>query len=228
MIKLSAEAIIFDLDGTMWDAVDGILFTWNMVVAKHPECGRGAISAQELGGCLGLPMTAIAQRLFPGLEPEKHQTLLDECCALENAYLSEHGGKLYPRLEETLLELKKSYRLFVVSNCQKGYIESFIKAHGLEKCFDDIECWGNNLLPKGENNKLIMKRNNVTRAVYVGDTAGDEESARLAGIPFVFAEYGFGEAAAPDYVLTEFAGLPKVMENISFKEETDYGKEDIK
>lgn len=216
MEKIKAEAILFDLDGTMWNAVDGILRTWNEVVAKHPECRKGPISGEELSGCLGLPMTTIAERLFPGTTPGEQQVLMDECCELENVYLSVHGGILYPKLEQTLLELKKSYRLFVVSNCQKGYIESFIKAHGLEKCFDDIECWGNNLLPKGENNKLIMKRNHVTRAVYVGDTAGDEESARVAGIPFVWASYGFGRAAAPDYVLPEFAKLPEIMERVCF------------
>lgn len=213
---MKAEAILFDLDGTMWNAVDGILRTWNEVVANHPECGRDLISEEELRGCFGLPMTEIAVRLFPKATKQQQETLMDECCALENAYLSEHGGVLYPNLEETLLTLKKDYKLFVVSNCQKGYIESFIKAHQLEKCFDDIECWGNNFLPKGENNKLIMKRNNVTRAVYVGDTTGDEESARVAGIPFVYASYGFGEAKEPDFVLTEFAGLPKIMEKIFF------------
>jgi len=211
---MKAEAIIFDLDGTMWDAVGGILLTWNQVVANHPECRTKPISQEELSGCLGLPMTEIANRLFPNATQEEQQMLMDECCALENKYLSEHGGILYPKLEETLLALKKDYKLFVVSNCQQGYIESFIKAHRMEKCFDDIECWGNNLLPKGENNKLIMKRNNVTKAVYVGDTAGDEESARVAGIPFVYASYGFGEAKAPDYILPEFARLPEVMKGI--------------
>lgn len=208
------EAVIFDLDGTMWDALDGIRMTWNQVVANHPEYRKDPISSEELEGCLGLPMTDIAVKLFPNTTAEQQQKLMDECCALENAYLSEHGGVLYPKLEETLTELKKNYKLFVVSNCQQGYIESFIKAHRLAGCFDDIECWGNNLLPKGENNKLIMKRNGVTKAVYVGDTAGDEESARVAGIPFIFAKYGFGEPKAPDYVLEEFAKLPALMQQI--------------
>jgi phosphoglycolate phosphatase len=84
----------------------------------------------------------------------------------------------------------------------------------LSACFDDIECWGNNKLPKGENNKLIMARNNVTKAVYVGDTAGDEQSARDAGIPFIFATYGFGKAVNPDYELDEFSKLPELMKNI--------------
>ena len=59
-----------------------------------------------------------------------------------------------------------------------------------------------------------MKRNGVTKAVYVGDTAGDEESARVAGIPFIFAKYGFGEAKAPDYLLEEFSQLPELMKQI--------------
>jgi len=208
------EAIIFDLDGTMWNALDEICHAWNQVVAKHSEYRKEPITFEELEGCLGLPMNDIAAKLFSGTTPEQQQALMDECCEVENAYLSEHGAVLYPALEETLMELKKKYKLFVVSNCQQGYIESFIKAHKLAKCFDDIECWGNNLLPKGENNKLIMERNQVTRAVYVGDTAGDEESARVAGIPFIYAEYGFGEAKAPDYKLEAFSKLPELMEKI--------------
>ena len=37
-----------------------------------------------------------------------------------------------------------------------------------------------------------MERNRITSAAYVGDTQGDLEAARLAGIPFVWAAYGFG------------------------------------
>lgn len=208
------EAILFDLDGTMWDALEAIRLTWNQVVANHPECRKGPISAEELAGCLGLPMTEIAGRLFPGRSPAQQEALMDECCELENAYLRRHGAILYPDLEETLLALKKEYKLFVVSNCQRGYIESFIEAHRLSACFDDIECWGNNQLPKGENNKLIMKRNHVTKAVYVGDTAGDEESARIAGIPFIFAAYGFGKAVSPDYTIRKFSELPRLMAEV--------------
>ena len=107
------EAVIFDLDGTMWDALDGIRMTWNQVVANHPEYRKDPISSEELEGCLGLPMTDIAVKLFPNTTAEQQQKLMDECCALENAYLSEHGGVLYPKLEETLTELKKNYKLFV-------------------------------------------------------------------------------------------------------------------
>jgi phosphoglycolate phosphatase len=208
------EAIIFDLDGTMWDAVEGICYSWNLVISKHPEVRKELLTPGELGGYLGLPMTEIANRAFKSATDEEKQLIMDECCKVENDYLYEHGGTLYPKLEQTLLELKKKYKLFVVSNCQQGYIESFIHAHKLSACFDDIECWGNNKLPKGENNKLIMKRNNVAKAVYVGDTAGDEQSARDANIPFIFATYGFGQAINPDYRLDSFEQLPQLMETV--------------
>ena len=209
------QAMIFDLDGTMWDATDGILKTWNEVIASHPECKRDLLTVEELGGYLGLPMTEIANRMFPHNTEAEKELLLDECCERENAYLGEHGGILYPKLEETLTILHENYKLFVVSNCQSGYIESFLKAHKLERYFDDIQCWGDNKVPKGENNKVIMERNGVTRAVYVGDTSRDEQSARVAGIPFVYAAYGFGKAVAPDYTVQAFEELPKLMETVN-------------
>ncbi len=208
------EAIIFDLDGTLWNSENEVCMAWNQVVSRYPQVRQELITKEELSSCFGLPMTEIAKKLFPKADDKTQQEIMDECCKVENEYLSEHGAVLYPKLEETLMELKKDYKLLVVSNCQSGYIESFIKAHKLSHCFDDIECWGNNLLPKGENNKLIMKRNNITNAVYVGDTTGDEQSARVAGIPFIFAEYGFGEAVTPDYRIKEFSELVEVMRTL--------------
>lgn len=205
------EAVIFDLDGTMWDALEEICHTWNIVVANHPELRSEPIAFDEMSGCLGLPMTKIAERLFPAAGENERALLMEECCRVENEYLYEHGAKLYPGLYDTLMELKKNYRLFVVSNCQSGYIESFMHAHGLEDCFDDTQCWGDNKVSKGENNRLIMARNNIKYAVYVGDTAGDEQSAREAGIPFIFAAYGFGEAVSPDYTINSFAELVEIM-----------------
>lgn len=205
------EAVIFDLDGTLWDATEGILNTWNDVIAAHPESQRGKIGMEELSAYLGLPMTEIADRMFPACTAEQKQLFMDECCEQENVWLGRNGGKLYPKLISTLQELKKEYRLFIVSNCQKGYIESFLQAHKAKELFDDILCWGDTLLSKGENNKLIMLRNGITKAVYVGDTAGDENSARVAQIPFIFASYGFGDAVAPDYILQSFADLPKIL-----------------
>lgn len=199
-IKEKYDSIIFDLDGTLWDSSKPICEAWNIILDKHPEIVREPITIAELGGCMGLPMYDIAAKLFPLEKSEVRNALMDELCIFENGYLEKTGGVLFPKLKETLEQLKKKYRLFIVSNCQDGYIEAFLKAHNFTDIFEDTECWGRTRAPKGVSNKILIERNNLNNPVYIGDTAGDAQSAKDAGIDFIYAAYGFGEVAACDYV----------------------------
>lgn len=149
---------------------------------------------------MGLPMYDIAAKLFPDEKEEVRNALMDELCEFENGYLEKMGGVLFPGLEATLKELKTKYPLYIVSNCQDGYIEAFIKAHKLEKYFSDTECWGRTRAPKAVSNRTLIERNNLSNPVYVGDTAGDANAAREAEIDFIYAEYGFGEVEPSLYV----------------------------
>jgi phosphoglycolate phosphatase len=200
------EGIIFDLDGTLWNSTEEICSTWSQVLSKYKDI-NAEITVEKLNDCMGLQMEQIAERLFPQVDQKTQLKLMQECCDLENIYLAKHGGTLYPQLEETLAKLAEHHKLFIVSNCQDGYIQSFFTAHKLEKYFVDFESAGKTGLPKGENNKLIIKRNQLKNAVYVGDTLGDVKSAIDAGIPFVYARYGFGDVKVYDYVIDQFAEL---------------------
>lgn len=204
------EAIIFDLDGTLWDSRKEIQKTWNMAIQQNGNV-RELIGFEELSGCLGLPMDEIARKLFSDCDENIQKKIMDDCCVLENDYLYEHGATLFPKLEDTLGKLKEKYRLFIVSNCQSGYIEAFLNAHKLSQYFDDIECWGNTGKFKGANNILLMERNKITKAIYVGDTSGDEQSAREAKIPFVYCKYGFGKAENPDFEIDTFEELLNIL-----------------
>ncbi|MNC58677.1 Phosphoglycolate phosphatase [compost metagenome] len=126
---------------------------------------------------------------------------------MECVCLAEQGGRLFEQLEEVLKVLSAKYKLFIVSNCQAGYIEAFYKYHQLQKYFADFENPGRTGLSKGENIKLVMERNNLKNPVYVGDTEKDLKAARDAGIPFVFASYGFGEVSDYEYIIHSFEGL---------------------
>ncbi len=203
------DSIIFDLDGTLWNATEGIKDTWNEVLKKYPNI-REPITIEELESCMGLLLDDISRRLFPNESAEMQHKLITECCELENKVLAEKGGILFPKVRETLSELKKKYRLFVVSNCQSGYIEAFYKGNNMAEYFEDFECAGNTGKSKGENNKLVIERNNLKNPVYVGDTQGDLQSAVDANIPFVFAEYGFGNVDRYDYKIEKFADLLKI------------------
>lgn len=203
---MTADGILFDLDGTLWDSTSEILKTWQIVLDRHPNV-RGPITMEELRGLMGLPMNVIASRLFPGLGEEEQMALMRECCQEENDYLRQHGGRLFDGVEETLLELKKRYKLCIVSNCQKGYIEAFLTAHQLWDVFDDYLSFGETGLTKGENNRQVIARNGFENPVYVGDTQGDLQSAIDAGIPFVFCRYGFGQVTHFDETIDSFRQL---------------------
>ena len=195
------DAIIFDMDGTLWDSAANVALAWNEAV------GREMFTENDIKGVMGLTMTTIAERLFPNETEEKRQEFLERCCACENKYLRAYGGKLYPNTENTLKKLSERYRLFIVSNCQEGYIEAFWEHYGLGGLFEDKLCWGDNRLEKWENIRLIIERNGLRDAVYVGDTQGDCDSAYRAGARFAHAAYGFGTVDRCDYKLNDISDL---------------------
>jgi phosphoglycolate phosphatase len=103
------------------------------------------------------------------------------------------------------------YHLYIVSNCQKGYIEAFLEYYKLWDLVEDIECYGNNDLPKGDNIALIVERNSLETAVYVGDIQGDYDSSCKAGVKFIHAAYGYGTINVPVPEIHAFEELPDVV-----------------
>ena len=203
---MECDGILFDLDGTLWDSVDGILKTWNQVIENH-NWFRPAITRQEQESVMGMQMDEIARKLFPGYPFPQQMEYMDECMELENAYLRVHGGILYPEVEETLKALQEKHKLCIVSNCQKGYIEAFLAAHHLESYFCDHLSFGDTGRTKGENNREIIARNGFRQPVYVGDTQGDYDASRKAGVGFIHAAYGFGIVPEAQYKIQAFSEL---------------------
>lgn len=203
------KGIIFDLDGTLWDSAQGVTDSWNEVIAGL-ETKETLVSVAQIYSLMGKTMDEIARCVFPDMEPGRRDRVMDACYENENAYLEQHGGILYPDLEETLQTLAKTYELFIVSNCQIGYIEAFLTYHKLGYLFTDTENFGNTGKPKGDNIKLVVERNQLDKAVYVGDVLGDYNSTMEAGLPFILAEYGFGEVPQAKYRIQSFRQLPEV------------------
>lgn len=205
------KGIIFDLDGTLWDSSAQVVTAWNKVLARR---GHLQITIDDMQSLMGKTMTDIFMILLPSESEQNRVRIAEECCVEEQNYLRENGGVLFPKVLETLEELSRQYQLFIVSNCQNGYIESFLDYYQLNDRFTDTECFGRTLKLKGENIKIIVERNHLEKAVYVGDTKLDFESAKIAGIPFIHAKYGYGEAVGALYSICTFAELPRVVSKI--------------
>ena len=138
-------------------------------------------------------MEEIGIELFCNETRERAMELLTICMDYENQYIEKTGGILFDGLEEMLQELKqRGYFIAIVSNCQEGYIEAFLKYHKLGKYFNDTENYGCTGRDKDYNIKLVVERNKLDKAVYVGDIMGDYNSTMKAGLPFIHAAYGFG------------------------------------
>ena len=207
------QAIIFDLDGTLWDSRHLVYLIWNRVFERTPEI-QVLVSREDMDVLMGKTMEEIGACLFPDKDAEFQSRIMDECGKEEVVFLKEHGARLFDGVRETVDALRTSYGLYIVSNCQEGYVEAFQEAHGFTEDFADIEMSGRTGKGKAENIRILMERNQIRQAVYVGDTAGDEQAARQAGIPFIYAAYGFGKAEDPDRVIRGIRELPEAVSEL--------------
>ncbi len=200
MAENKIDGMIFDVDGTLWDSTGIVEKAWNKAV-KDSNIKGISISADDLKGLFGLPMDDIIYRIMPDESEETRKEFKPLCFSYEHEFLEREPGTLYPDLEKTLKALSEKIPLFVVSNCQAGYIELFYRKTGFEKYFKDHVCPGDTGLLKADNIKLIKEKYGLHHPVYIGDTHMDEEACRKAGVPFVFASYGFGHGIKPDHTI---------------------------
>lgn len=206
------KAILFDLDGTLWDSVPQLLEVYNEVLARNPEAGH-LLTLEEMRSFMGKNRAALAAAVFPDASPETADVLVGECFDKEMDCLTVHHATPFPHLKETLAKLSQTYTLAVVSNCQRGYIELFFDTMGVGEYFADHEC-AETGLSKGENIRLVMERNGLEKVFYIGDTQGDMEAADGAGVPFVHAAYGFGKPGRETLAIHDLTQLPPLAEKL--------------
>lgn len=190
-LKNKYDSIIFDLDGTLWDSTNNVAKAWQKA-KEEVDYIQDDFTQATIRSITGMTYKAIFEKLLPYLTEEKREAFKAIAAKYELETLHTKGGDLYPDLEETLKYLSTNYKLYIVSNCQSGYIEVFFKTSGLEHYFGGHQCYGTKSLPKADNIRDIVKDHNLKAPIYVGDTMGDHKAATEAGVSFIFAAYGFG------------------------------------
>lgn len=185
------DSIIFDIDGTLWDSTEIVAQAWQDYLQEKEQITL-SLTAKTLKGLFGRLLPDIAAVLLPDLPVSEQLRIIGGCCQAEHAALLKTCAPLYPGLENTLAELSGRHRLFIVSNCQAGYCEVFLKASGLGRYFTAHLCPGDTGKAKAFNIRKITADYQLKDPVYVGDTLGDFQACQEAGVPFIFASYGFG------------------------------------
>lgn len=200
--------VIFDMDGTLWDAVDSYAEIWN-VAAKKFGIDR-LVRREDLLDLMGMTIDRIFKRLYPeGTVPQ--DIFLTELDKLESKLMPVLGGKLYPDVRKGIELLSRSKNLYMVSNCGKDGLHNFLDFTGLKPFFKDTLAYGENNCGKAHNIREIMNRNNISDAVYVGDTSGDCKAAHEAGIPMIHVTYGFGTAPDAEFSASNFDELTEIL-----------------
>lgn len=208
--NMNYESLIFDIDGTLWDSRALVAEGYNIQLEKE-GLSRYCITAETLKPLFGRVMTEIADVLFADFPEKERYALMARCMETENRHLHENPCHIgYPGVRETMEELAKTHRLFIVSNSQQGYPELCISKLGLTGCITGHLCFGDTGTSKGKTIRTLMEKYNITSCAYIGDTQGDYEATVEAGVPFLWASYGFGTPAGYAGKIDSFTDLLKL------------------
>ena len=189
---MNYESLIFDIDGTLWDSRALVAEGYNIQLTRE-GLSHLYVTAEDLKPLFGKVKEDIADGLFGSIPVPERYDLMTRCMETENAHMDTDPCKIgYPGVRDTVAQLAKKYRLFIVTNAQAGYAPICMEKLGLTPYIQGHLCYGETLTPKGQTIRTLMKKHNIENCVYIGDTQGDYEAAQDAGIDFIWCAYGFG------------------------------------
>ena len=192
------DAIIFDVDGTLWDSTELAAKAWNHILETKTSLPP-TVTGSSIKPLFGKPIAAFCSAIFTGIPNEQYASLGAACEHYENDLLYKEPVPLYPGVTEAFQALSEKCPLFIVSNCQKGYIEALLDTTPVKPYVTDHLCHGDTLLSKADTIRILMEKHHLKKVLYVGDTQGDANACKEAKIPFAWVTYGFGKAENPDY-----------------------------
>ncbi len=210
---MKTDAVIFDIDGTLTNSIRPIIASWNRYLA---ELGKPHVplNEQSAASLMGKTMDDWAMAVLPDLPLEEARETAEIMEQKENEEIRLHGTDLYPYVRETFQQLSKDYRLFILSNCGRGYIEAVMAHAGIEEYVTDHICFGDNGLDKPENLRKLIRDHDLQHPVYVGDTARDQECCEEADVPFIFVSWGFGDVPDAQYRCDSLRQLAAVIPEV--------------
>lgn len=204
------KAIIFDLDGTLWDTKNQTYLSFNNVLKMH---GYDEVTKEKVSDNFGNSREQSINHFFSTLPYEVADRLLEEIDNNIIDNLKNSSNYIYKGVTESLNLLSKKYNLYIVSNCaHKSYIESFLKAGNYYNYFKDYIAASSIPISKSEAIEKIINDNNIEQAIYVGDTEKDKDAAESINIPFIQCLYGFGKDLDCKYKINDISELYESVE----------------
>lgn len=198
------DALIFDMDGTLWDAVDSYCKIWIECLKKFGI--EADVKREDLIQQMGKPLDVIYRNLFHGKFVSSKE-FMPQLEKLEIEMMPVLGGTPYPGVHDGIKALSEKYTVMLLSNCGADGLNNLMKVADIERYITQAITFGETQRQKDENLRIIRQEFNLTQPVYVGDTQSDCDSTHAAGMPFAFAKYGFGTCTNADISFNTFIEL---------------------
>ncbi len=206
--------LLLDLDGTLVDSVPDLAAALNRLMLAR---GLVPLSEAEIAPMVGDGVQRLVERAFAARDAVPDQCALDD-------YAADYGAnyavatRLYPDVEPTLRGLRAAgWRLAVCTNKPEAPARALLTHLGLGELFAAVG--GGDSFPARKPDPahllatLAAAGGTPEAAVMTGDHANDIAAAHGAGLPCIFAAWGYGTAemrAGADVVADEFTDLPSV------------------
>ena len=206
------DTLIFDIDGTLWDAIDSYVWIWNEAFRQLYLKRR--FTRDDIISFVGQQTDEITAQSIsdtPNIDPQK---VYNKVFELQEKTMPLLGGKLYDGVKEGLAALSGKYKLFILSNCESFGASQFVDYAQIHPYITDTLTFGETKLPKALNMQLLIARHQLNNPIYVGDTNADSIQTKIAGIPFVFMDYGFGNTDHYDLRFSSFEQFTQYFMNL--------------
>lgn len=199
MLRLSARAVIVDLDGTMLDTVPDLAAAAN---AMRADCGMDALPSDVLATYVGKGADVLVHRaLTESLSGQADPAAFAHGRARFFVHYAEHNGRnatLYPEVREGLTAMRgKGLRLACVTNKPAAFTEPLLARTKLASFFELIVSGDTLPLRKPDPAPMrhVAERFGLRSGemIAIGDSTNDAQAARAAGMQVLAVPYGYNE-----------------------------------
>ena len=207
---------VFDLDGTLAETAGDLIGTLNVLLTREGLAELPLSQAREL---IGAGAKALIKRGFEAegraLSPAEHDRLFDAFIAYYGEHLAD-SSHLFDGVVESLDRLAQAgFTLAVCTNKYEGQSVKLLNILGIADRFAAI-CGRDTFPvykpdPRHLTDTIAQAGGDPARAVMVGDSRTDIDTAKAAGIPVVAVTFGYTDTPVselgPDRVIEHFADL---------------------
>jgi phosphoglycolate phosphatase len=220
MDRFPFDVVVFDLDGTLADTAPDLTAALNHMLA---QLGREPVPAARVIEMVGRGMRNLVERGL-GATGVVTPALVEQALPIFFEYYEAHiadGSRPYEGAEAALDLLRaRGARIAICTNKPEGLTRKLLAAFGWTERFASV-IGGDTLQvrkPDGAPLREAIARAGGGRAVLVGDSITDVQTARAAGWPCVAVTWGFRDRPAEELGATElierFAQLVPALEKL--------------